>query len=147
MIFRWRVHGSQQGHYRNFNRSHYEDVLIRPVHKLVPKSVWSERYASINDFERLLADSDGKILKFFLHQQGRAEETTWNSGSPIPKRMEGELGDFEEASLGPVHERVRGPALSSSAEWAPWYIIPANQKWFVNSPFPRSSSKRWRVWI
>ena len=67
--FLWRVHKAVpiKGDIGIFNRSHYEDVLIVRVHTLVPKSVWSKRYEYINVFERILADSGVKILKFFLH--------------------------------------------------------------------------------
>jgi len=109
-------------------------VLIARVHKLVPKSVWSKRYAHINEFERLLADSDVKILKFFLHiSKERTEETTRTAARRSQQAMEGESGRFRRAqALGPVHERVRGRLEQMQREWAPWYIIPANQKWLRN---------------
>ena len=67
--FLWRVHKAapQRGMIGIFNRSHYEDVLVVRVHNLVPKAVWQRRYTHINNFERLLADSQVTILKFYLH--------------------------------------------------------------------------------
>ena len=67
--FLWRVHPHTPGlgQVAVFNRSHYEDVLVVRVHKLVPKAVWSKRYDQINDFEKLLADNGTTIVKFFLY--------------------------------------------------------------------------------
>ena len=134
--FLWRVHKVVpiKGTIGIFNRSHYEDVLIARVHKLVPKSVWSKRYAHINEFERLLADSDVKILKFFLHiskdeQKKRLEQRLADPN----KRWKVSPADFEERKLWYQYMNAYEVALSKcSAEWAPWYVIPANQKWFRN---------------
>src|SRR6185295_19348766 len=67
--FLWRIEAQtpRRGEIAVFNRSHYEDVLIVRVHNLVPKEIWSKRYAQINDFERRLAANNTHILKFFLH--------------------------------------------------------------------------------
>ena len=67
--FLWRAHKvtPRRGEVVIFNRSHYEDVLVARVHKLVPESHWSKRYDAINDFEKLLADNNTHVLKFFLH--------------------------------------------------------------------------------
>src|SRR4029453_4524327 len=67
--FLWRahLHGPGKGEIVIFNRSHYEDVLVVRVHKLVPKPVWSKRYELINDFEKMLTDNGTRILKFYLH--------------------------------------------------------------------------------
>jgi PPK2 family polyphosphate:nucleotide phosphotransferase len=134
--FLWRVHqkAPSKGQIGIFNRSHYEDVLIARVHKLVPKSVWSKRYAHINEFERLLADSNVKILKFFLHiskdeQKKRLEQRLADSN----KRWKVSPADFEERKLWDQYMNAYEAALNKcSADWAPWYIIPANQKWFRN---------------
>src|SRR5438132_10317041 len=79
--FLWRIHKAipERGMIGIFNRSHYEDVLVVRVHKLVPKEVWKARYDEINRFERNLEENDVKILKFFLHvsreeQEKRLEE-------------------------------------------------------------------------
>jgi PPK2 family polyphosphate:nucleotide phosphotransferase len=134
--FLWRVHKviPSKGDIGIFNRSHYEDVLIARVHKLVPKSVWWKRYGHINDFERLLADNDVKILKFFLHiskdeQKRRLEERLADPN----KRWKVSPADFEERKLWDQYMTAYEVALSKcSAEWAPWYVIPANKKWFRN---------------
>jgi len=134
--FLWRVHKAVpiKGTIGIFNRSHYEDVLIARVHKLVPKSVWSKRYAHINDFERMLADSGVKILKFFLHiskdeQKRRFEERL----SDPNKNWKSTPADFEERKLWDKYTAAFEAALSKcNAEWAPWYVIPADKKWFRN---------------
>ncbi len=132
--FLWRVHKVVpiKGSIGIFNRSHYEDVLIARVHKLVPKSVWSKRYAHINDFERMLADSGVKILKFFLHiskdeQKRRFEERLTDPN----KRWKVSPADFAERKLWDQYMIAFEAALSKcSFDWAPWYVIPANKKWF-----------------
>lgn len=134
--FLWRVHKAvpAKGTIGIFNRSHYEDVLIARVHKLVPKSVWSRRYGLINDFERLLADNNVKILKFFLHiskdeQKRRFEQRI----ADRDKRWKISPADFEERKLWDNYMEAFEAALSKcNAEWAPWYVIPANKKWFRN---------------
>src|SRR5579859_1781151 len=134
--FLWRVHNVVpiKGSIGIFNRSHYEDVLIARVHKLVPKSVWSKRYDQINDFERMLAENGVKILKFFLHiskdeQKRRFEERIADAN----KRWKVSPADFEERKLWDQYMTAYEAALSKcSFEWAPWYVIPANKKWFRN---------------
>ncbi len=134
--FLWRVHKAvpAKGTIGIFNRSHYEDVLIARVHKLVSKSVWSQRYGHINDFERLLADNNVKILKFFLHiskdeQKRRFEQRI----ADRRKRWKISPADFEERKLWDNYMAAFEAALSKcNAGWAPWYVIPANKKWFRN---------------
>ena len=134
--FLWRVHKVVpiKGSIGIFNRSHYEDVLIARVHKLVPKSVWSKRYDQINDFERMLAENGVKILKFFLHisedeQKKRFEERLADRN----KRWKISPADFEERKLWDQYMVAYEAALSQcSFDWAPWYVIPANKKWFRN---------------
>src|SRR6266536_5559506 len=85
----WRVHCAvpESGQIGIFNRSHYEDVLVVRVHKLVPKSVWSRRYAYINGFERVLADSGVKILKFFLHISKDEQKRRFEQRLADPNKM------------------------------------------------------------
>jgi len=130
----WRVHNAcpARGMIGIFNRSHYEDVLIARVKKLVPKSVWSKRYNHINEFERMLADNGTLILKFFLHitkdeqrkrLQKRLEDRT--------KRWKFKKGDLTERKLWKEYQRAYEDALSkTSTQWAPWHIVPANHKWY-----------------
>lgn len=134
--FLWRVHKAVpgKGHVGVFNRSHYEDVLIVRVHKIVPKSVWSERYSQINTFERLLAKNGVTIIKFFLHiskdeQKKRLEERI----ADPTKLWKVNPRDLEEHKKWPDYMKAYEDALSEcSTDQAPWYVIPANKKWFRN---------------
>jgi PPK2 family polyphosphate:nucleotide phosphotransferase len=134
--FLWRIHQQvpPKGYIGIFNRSHYEDVLIVRVNELVPEQVWRGRYDHINHFEKLLADSGTRILKFFLHiskdeQKKRLQERLDNPD----KHWKFSIGDL------PVRERwddymaAYGDALTlCNTDYAPWYIIPANRKWYRN---------------
>ena len=134
--FLWRIHPHTppRGHVTIFNRSHYEDVLVVRVNKLAPKSVWQARYDHINAFEELLADSGVTILKFYLHiskdeQKERFQERldrkekNWKFNPGDLKTRE-QWDDYMEA-FEDVFERCNHP-------WAPWYIVPANRKWYRN---------------
>src|SRR3989442_816115 len=95
--FLWRIHKAVpiKGNIGIFNRSHYEDVLVVRVHKLVPKSVWSRRYAYINGFERVLADSGVTILKFFLHISKDEQKRRFEERLADPNKMwKATPGDF-----------------------------------------------------
>jgi PPK2 family polyphosphate:nucleotide phosphotransferase len=134
--FLWRVHPRMPaaGEMVIFNRSHYEDVLAARVHDLVPKAVWKRRYDQINDFERLLVETDTLILKFFLHisykeQKERLEERL---NDPL-KRWKFCLGDLDDRKHWPDYMAAYAEALSkTSQEGAPWYIVPADKKWYRN---------------
>jgi PPK2 family polyphosphate:nucleotide phosphotransferase len=132
--FLWRIHKAvpRLGNIGIFNRSQYEDVLIVRVHKLVPKSVWSERYHQINAFEHSLVENNVAILKFFLHiskdeQKKRFEERLTNP----KKNWKLSAPDFEERKCWDDYIKAYEAVLRKcSTEWAPWYVIPANDKWF-----------------
>jgi PPK2 family polyphosphate:nucleotide phosphotransferase len=132
----WRVHPHTpgSGEVVIFNRSHYEDVLVVRVHKLVPKSVWKRRYRHIRDFERLLADEGTTILKFFLHIDRKEQKDRFQSRLDTPhKRWKFKLGDLEERKLWNEYIEAYEDAISkTSTSWAPWYIIPGNRKWYRN---------------
>lgn len=134
--FLWRIHPTApgSGEITVFNRSHYEDVLIVRVHSFVPKDVWRKRYDHINDFERNLADSGTVILKFFLHiskeeQRKRLEERVQDPR----KRWKFQHTDLDERKSWAAYMQAYEAALQkTSTEWAPWYIVPANTKWYRN---------------
>jgi len=134
--FLWRIHKAVpiKGTIGIFNRSHYEDVLVVRVHKLVPKSVWSERYRYINDFEDTLAASGVKILKFFLNIGKDEQKKRFKERLADPcKRWKATPADFEERKLWDDYIAAFEDALSKcSSKSAPWYVIPANKKWFRN---------------
>ena len=130
----WRVHHAipEYGNFGIFNRSHYEDVLIVRVHNLVPKAVWSERYEQINQFEEYLADNNVKILKFFLHISKKEQEQRFMERVDDPdKRWKISEADFNERKFWDDYTEAYEDALERcSTKMAPWFVIPANKKWF-----------------
>jgi PPK2 family polyphosphate:nucleotide phosphotransferase len=132
--FLWRAHAQvpETGEIVIFNRSHYEGVLVERVHGLVSNDVWKRRYRQIKDFERLLSEEDTTILKFFLHiskdeQKRRLQERL----SDPDKQWKFNLNDLSERKLWPQYVKAYQQALeSTSTKHAPWYVIPADKKWF-----------------
>ncbi|MFC2053186.1 polyphosphate kinase 2 family protein [Chloroflexota bacterium] len=132
----WRVHKQTpgKGEIAIFNRSHYEDVLVVRVHKLVPRKVWSLRYEQINEFERLVHEEGTKILKFFLHIDLKEQKERLQARLDDPnKQWKFSLGDLEERKLWLDYIEAYEDVLNkTSTQWAPWYIVPANRKWYRN---------------
>ncbi|MDX2030520.1 MAG: polyphosphate kinase 2 family protein [Blastocatellia bacterium] len=134
--FLWRVHQQTpgKGEITIFNRSHYEDVLVVRVHKLVPDSVWRRRYEHINNFEALLADSGTIVLKFYLHISKREQEQRLlEREGDRTKYWKLSAGDWKEREYWNAYTRAYEDALNKcSSPEAPWHIVPANKKWFRN---------------
>jgi PPK2 family polyphosphate:nucleotide phosphotransferase len=134
--FLWRIHAEapRRGEIRIFNRSQYEDVLIVRVHNLVPKSVWSKRYDQINAFEEVLAHNDTHILKFYLHISKAEQLKRFRVRLEDPTRhWKVDPADFQERKHWDEYVRAYEAVLSKcSMPHAPWFIIPANKKWFRN---------------
>ena len=134
--FLWRVHQKApcHGQIGIFNRSHYEDVLITRVHGWVSDKVVKQRFDQIKEFEELLHESGTTILKFFLHiskseQKDRLEERIRDP----EKRWKFNEGDLEERKLWKNYMDAFEDVLSAtSTGHAPWYIVPANRKWYRN---------------
>jgi PPK2 family polyphosphate:nucleotide phosphotransferase len=134
--FLWRIHQRTpgKGEISIFNRSHYEDVLVVRVHDFVPKAVWSRRYDQINAFEQLLVDEGTTILKFFLlidrdEQKGRLQARL----DDPDKHWKFRVGDLAERKLWDSYTAAYEAMLERcSTPAAPWYVIPANKKWFRN---------------
>ena len=132
----WRVHGQTPGagEIVIFNRSHYEDVLVVRVDQLVPEERWRKRYQHIADFERLLADEGTTILKFFLHiskdeQKERLEERL----ADPDKHWKFDKADLAVRAKWDAYQAAYQDALArTSTEHAPWYVVPANKKWYRN---------------
>jgi PPK2 family polyphosphate:nucleotide phosphotransferase len=132
----WRIHCAvpERGKIGIFNRSHYEDVLVVRVHNLVPKQVWSRRYDEINNFERMLSHNQVHIIKFLLYisKEEQAErfrerledkQKNWKfSPADIKER------EYWDQYLDAYEDMLR----KCSTPEAPWYVIPANHKWFRN---------------
>jgi len=135
--FLWRVHPHAPGRGRVaiFNRSHYEDVLVVRVHKLVPKHVWKPRYDFINEWERLLAtENNTTILKFFLYISKEEQLLRFKGRLDDPARQwKISNSDYSERELWADYIAAFEDALSKcSTKHAPWFVIPANHKWFRN---------------
>jgi polyphosphate kinase 2 (PPK2 family) len=117
-----------------FNRSHYEDVLVVRVRALVPEERWSRRYDHIRDFERMLSDEGTVIVKLFLNISKEEQRVRLQERVDDPeKRWKFRLGDLDERRLWDQYQRAYEDALArTSTEHAPWYVVPANVKWFRN---------------
>jgi len=134
--FLWRIHphAPAKGHMAIFNRSHYEDVLAVRVHKLVPKDVWEKRYRAINDFERELSNEGTTLLKFFLHIDAKEQKGRLQARLDDPtKRWKFSSADLQERQFWPAYlEAYEEVIEETNTEWAPWFVIPSNHKWFRN---------------
>ncbi len=132
--FLWRVHKQTpaKGEIAIFNRSHYEDVLVARVHGIVPKEVWSQRYDRINDFEKNLADAGTRIVKFYLHISEEEQLARFEQRLDDPMRnWKISESDYAERKLWPAYiEAFEEVFHRTSMPYAPWYIVPANHKWF-----------------
>lgn len=129
----WRVHAHapSRGEMAVFNRSHYEDVLIARVDQLVPRPVWQARYRQINEFERMLAESDIKVVKIFLHiskaeQRRRFEERIHDRR----KQWKFDPQDLVKRAQWQAYRQAFGDMLGHcNTSHAPWYVVPADHKW------------------
>jgi PPK2 family polyphosphate:nucleotide phosphotransferase len=132
--FLWRVHQHvpPKGCIAIFNRSHYEDVLVVRVNQLVPPEVWKQRYDQINRFERLLTETGTRILKFYLHiSKAEQKQRLLDRLNDPEKQWKFSIGDL------PVRERWHEYMAAyetllerCNTDYAPWHIVPANDKWY-----------------
>ncbi|MBF0485152.1 MAG: polyphosphate kinase 2 family protein [Candidatus Omnitrophica bacterium] len=134
--FLWRVHQKvpAKGEVVIFNRSHYEDVLITRVHKMISHDVWKRRFREIREFEEMLAAEGTLILKFFLHISKKEQKERLEARIKDPhKNWKFSANDLAERKLWPKYMNAYEDALgNTNASWAPWYIIPSNRKWYRN---------------
>ena len=132
----WRIHNAvpEFGQIGIFNRSHYEDVLVVRVHNLVPKAVWKKRYAQINDFERMLADNGTRIVKFLLYIDKEEQAQRFRERlDDKAKNWKFSMADLKEREHWDEYIAAYQDMLRKcSTKDAPWYVIPANKKWFRN---------------
>jgi PPK2 family polyphosphate:nucleotide phosphotransferase len=134
--FLWRIHRAapRRGQMVLFNRSHYEDVIAARVHELVPRSVWKERYEQINAFERLLTASGTIIVKFCLHisREEQIERLRKREKDPLTA-WKLAVGDWRELPLWDETTKAYEGALERcSSPELPFYVVPADRKWFRN---------------
>lgn len=134
--FLWRVHRHTpgKGEVVVFNRSHYEDVLVVRVHDYVPEKVWRPRYALINDFEKNLVAAGTTVVKLFLHISREEQATRLRARIDDPaKHWKFRRADLEERARWDDYQAAFEEAIArTSTKTAPWYVIPADHKWYRN---------------
>jgi PPK2 family polyphosphate:nucleotide phosphotransferase len=134
--FLWRAHKAapSKGMIGLWNRSHYEDVLVVRVHKLVAKKIWQARYDQINRFEEILTKNGTTIIKFMLHiskgeQKARLQERLENPR----KQWKFNSADLKERAFWDDYEKAYEDAINCcTTRHSPWHIVPANHKWARN---------------
>ena len=134
--FLWRVHHEvpPKGQIGIFNRSHYEDVLVTRVHGQITDKVAEQRFTHISNFEKLLAQSGTTVLKFFLHISKSEQRKRLEARLRDPeKHWKFNPSDLEERKLWSKYQAAYEAAITAtSTEYAPWYVVPANRKWYRN---------------
>lgn len=140
--FLWRYHNRTppRGMITIFNRSHYEDVLIVRVKNIVGEEVWRQRYALINEFEHMLTLSNITVLKFYLHISKDEQKRRLESRLADPnKHWKFSSNDLKERALWDSYMTAFEDAINNcSTEYAPWYVVPANKKWYRNLVIART---------
>jgi PPK2 family polyphosphate:nucleotide phosphotransferase len=141
----WRINKAlpERGRIGIFNRSHYEEVLVVRVHDLVKyqkipdkfnnKKIWKQRYRQINDFEKYLYENGIIIIKFFLHVSKEEQKERFLKRIEDPtKNWKFSMGDIEERKYWDDYQKAYQEAISATSKKnAPWYVIPADKKWFM----------------
>jgi PPK2 family polyphosphate:nucleotide phosphotransferase len=134
--FLWRHHVAMpsKGMIGIHNRSHYESVLVERVHAIVPEKIWRKRYDQINEFENTLVAEGTTILKFFLHISKEEQKERLQARLADPsKHWKFSVGDLAERKLWDQYQAAFQDAIDEcSTDQAPWYVIPADHKWYRN---------------
>ena len=143
--YMWRINRAlpRRGDIGIFNRSHYEDVIVTRVHdlikedklpqNLVNKNIWDTRYRQIKDWERYLGENGFHVIKIFLHvskdeQRNRLAERILNK----KKNWKFSMADMRERQYWDQYQEIYGEMISkTSKDYAPWYIVPADNKWYT----------------
>jgi PPK2 family polyphosphate:nucleotide phosphotransferase len=134
--FLWRYHQATpaRGMIHVFNRSHYEDVIVVRVKGLVPEPLWRSRYDSINDFERMLVREGTVLIKFLLHISKREQLEKFRERlARTDKYWKWSANDIKERERWDDYQQAfEGAVGATSTEWAPWYVVPADHRWYRN---------------
>ena len=134
--FLWRVHRAapRKGVIGIWNRSHYEDVIVPRVHKLIPEKIWRERCEDINAFERLLHHNGVTLLKFFLHISKDEQKERLEARLRDPSKLwKFNPADLKERTLWDDYQQTYEAVINAcTVDYAPWHIVPANRKWVRN---------------
>ncbi len=132
--FLWRIHRQvpPKGYIGIFNLSHYEDVLIVRVNEIVPKDVWEKRYDQINAFEKLLAETGTRILKFYLNISKDEQKERLQARLDSPEKWwKFDVGDLPVREKWDDYMQAYEDALTRcNTDYAPWIIVPSNKKWY-----------------
>lgn len=140
--FLWRYHQKTppRGMITIFNRSHYEDVLIVRVKQMIEEDVWRHRYAMINEFEHMLTLNNTVVLKFFLYISKDEQKKRLESRLQDPtKHWKFSSNDLKERAFWDQYMAAFEDAINRcSTEYAPWYVVPANKKWYRNLVIART---------
>jgi len=140
--FLWRYHKSAPavGRIGIFNRSHYEDVLVVRVKDIVSEEVWRPRFALINNFEWNLTQNNISVIKFYLHISKDEQKRRLERRLRRPdKRWKFSTNDIKERAYWEDYQRAFEDTISeTSTDFAPWYVIPANKKWYRNLVIARA---------
>lgn len=133
--FLWRIEKETPppGFIGVFDRSHYEDVLIGRVRQLAPAEEIERRYGAINDFEKRVADAGTRVVKVMLHiSPDEQKERLMERLDRPDKHWKYNPGDVDERELWPAYMDAYQTVFDrTSTEWAPWYVVPANRKWYA----------------
>jgi PPK2 family polyphosphate:nucleotide phosphotransferase len=133
--FLWRIRNAlpHAGQIGVFDRSQYEDVLVVRVHDLVPKATWSRRYTQINDFEAKAVEAGTTVVKVMLHISSDEQKSRLTRRlDRIDKQWKYNPGDVDERLLWPMYQEAYQAVLDrTSTDAAPWYVVPANRKWYA----------------
>ena len=131
-LWRYHQHAPVRGNIGVFNRSHYESVLVERVKRLVPEPTWRGRYEQINAFEQMLVSEGTIILKFFLHLSRDEQAERFRDRLVEPEKWwKFSESDLEERARWPAYQSAFRDALAyCSTPHAPWYAVPADQKWY-----------------
>jgi PPK2 family polyphosphate:nucleotide phosphotransferase len=134
--FLWRIHPHVPGNGQIviFNRSHYEDVIAVRVKKLCPEAMWQKRFKHIVDFEKMLVDEGTTIIKIFLNISKEEQKKRLESRLIMPdKHWKLNPDDLQDrAKWGEFMHAYEDMITKTSTTEAPWYVVPANRKWFRN---------------
>ena len=133
-LWRYEQRTPEPGMITIFNRSHYEDVLVVRVKQLVPEDVWRQRYQLINEFEHKLMLNNTTVLKFFLHISKDEQKRRFEKRLERPdKHWKFSSNDIKERERWDEYQVAFEDVLNRcTTKYAPWYIVPANKKWYRN---------------
>lgn len=134
--FLWRVHEHvpRNGHLTVFNRSHYEDIIAVRVKELYPEKVWKKRYKHVVDFEQMLVDEGTTIVKIFLNISKEEQKMRLQARLDTPdKHWKFNPDDLKDRALWDTFmETYEDVIEKTSTEASPWYVVPADRKWYRN---------------